>query len=88
MKVNKANFEVSDKKVNASFKKYLRRNVQPRLKFYIGLELMISSATAFNEGFDIMLLHPILNIIVLLIAWYVTSRHLWTLDYFLLYLQL
>jgi hypothetical protein len=81
--VNKTTFQINDSELNEAFKGYLRRSVQDRIKFYI-LVIAVFAIVAIFDTQGFMIVFNIVYLVTGVISWYVTARHLWTVDYFIL----
>ena len=79
--VSRFNFSINDKSVNDAFKNYLRRSVLSRIKFFVCGLTIFAAIAGYNRGLDLLFSYNIVYLVTSLVAWYVTKRHLWTIDY-------
>jgi hypothetical protein len=85
--VSKTTFQIGDSALNLAFKDYLRRSVQNRIKFYI-IFIAIFAILGILEGHGLFIMFNITYLVTGLVGWYVSARHLWTVDYFILLFSL
>ena len=83
MKVSSWSFKIEDKAANDAFKTYLRQKVRDRIKFLVAISAVFLLGNAFYGSIAMMWTNTA-TLFILLSAWWVTARHLWTIDYFFL----
>jgi hypothetical protein len=90
MEYNKFSFRISDAAVNASFKTYLLQNTRKNVKMLVGAWLLATLFFVLNSGseIDIFICLYLGNVCLALLAWFVTTRYLWTIDCFSLLFSL
>jgi hypothetical protein len=82
IKINKWLGKIDEPSVHASFQDYLRRNICKHMVFNVILWALLSIGLLWHEREDPLVLIYIANLLLALIAWYCTKRHLWTVEYF------
>jgi hypothetical protein len=88
MKVSKWSFKIEDKVADDAFKMYLRQSVQHRIKFIAALNVLFIIIQSASGEFTAAISFNVCYVLISLIAWWVTARHLWTVDYFSLLVAL
>jgi hypothetical protein len=75
--------DISNKEINDALKNYLRRSIVNRIKYYIGILVLMAVLVLYRNGLDFMIFYNIVYLVTGITGWYVTKRHLWTIDYFI-----
>jgi hypothetical protein len=58
------------------------------MKYRIGIVLALAAGEILSLGVSKLIVFNAINLIIVLLAWYITKRHLWTIDYFNTFLAL